>query len=96
MGGRGQVQVPVQLADFMAVFQVTAAEGSLDPEITVVNEQFIAGGDIDMVAVKGDAAQSAVPATSGEVDIGGIPVHHLVHFLAGKIHQVNSPVAFSL
>ena len=96
MPGGSQVQVIVQLVDFVAVLQVSAAERALNVEFPVIDEQLIAGGDIGLSREKRNAPQAPVPATALPINVGGVPVHHLAHFLPGEIDQVHAAVAFAL
>ena len=91
-----EVQLALEDADLVAMLEVGIAERPQPPELLVVNEEFVARGDVNLVAVESDAAQASVPATPGPVDIRGIPVKHLVHGLIRRIDNVNAAVAFSL
>ena len=62
-------------------------------KIPVINEQFIAGGDVDFIIMKLDAAQTPVPAPAAEVNFRGIPVHVLDCLLLLEIHGKYPAVA---
>jgi len=94
--GRGQVQMIIQLENLVTVFQVATAERALNLEILIIDKQLIAGGDIYFTGKKRDTTQAAVPATAGEIDLTGIPVHHLINAFFSEINQVDSAVAFAL
>ena len=58
----------------MAVFQVTIAVGMLDFEIAIVAKEFIAGSDVDVIAVESDSTQTSIRTAAFEIDTAGIPV----------------------
>ena len=78
------------------MFEIRVPERALDLEVPVIDEQFIAGGNIDLVIMKLDAAQAPVPAPAAEVDLRGIPVHMLESLLLLEIHGVYAAVAVAL
>ena len=60
--GRGQVQAPLVDRDLVAVLEVGVAPGADRAEIRRVGEELVARGDVDDVAVEGDAAQARGPS----------------------------------
>ncbi len=94
--GRRQVQATLVDRDLVAVPQIGVAPGADQAEIGSVGKQLVARGDVDDVAIEGDAAQPAVPAASLPVDRGRVPVELLADRLALEIEQVHATMAFAL
>ena len=59
-----QVQHAPMHLDLVAMFEIRITERASCPEPGIVDEQFVARRDVDLVAVKCDAAQAAVPAAA--------------------------------
>lgn len=78
------------------MFEKRAAPGADGFEVGGVGEQFVAGGNIDSVAVERDAAQAAVGAAALPVDVGGVPVDRLVDRLPFEVDQIYAAVALAL
>ena len=70
--------------------------GVLYPNTPVVTEQFIARGDVDVVAVELDAAQSAVGTAPLEVDAARVPVNVLHNLAPLEVDRVDPAVALPL
>ena len=84
------------LGNFVTVLEVAVAKRAQLPEVRVVDEQFVARGDINLIAVESNAAQAAIPATASPVNIGGIPVQYLVNGLRCRIDNKDAAVTFAL
>jgi len=78
------------------VLEVAVAERAHDAKDAVVDEQLIARGDVYLAAVKGDAAQAAIPAAAGEVDLTGVPVHDLLRITIREVDEIDAPMALAL
>jgi len=88
--------MPTHADDLMAVFQVTIAIGVLDFKIAVVAKEFIAGSNINVIAIESDSAQTPIRTAAFEIDIAGIPVDMLLAGLRFKIDRINTAVTLTL
>ena len=93
---RSQKQQVVFFANLMAMFEIRVPERTPDLKILAINEQLIAGGNVNFVIIKLDAAQAPVPAASGKINIRGIPVNVLECLLLVEIHAKDPAVAVPL
>ncbi len=82
--------------NFVTVFQVVIAKGRLNREITVITEELVTCRNINIVTVEGNAAQTAVGATTLEANLAGIPVYVLFTPLVFEIDGENPAVTFTL
>ena len=80
----------------MAVFQVTVAVRMLDFKIAVIAKEFIAGSDVDVIAVESDSAQTAIRTAAFKIDTAGIPVDMLLAGLRLEIDRVDTAVTLAL
>src|SRR5690606_16140560 len=80
----------------VAVLQIRISKGALDASLGIEDEQFIAGGDVDVIAVDGDAAQPAIAASPGPVDVDVVPVHQPTVPAGFEVHEVDAAMAFAL
>jgi len=78
------------------VFQVAVAVRVFDFKIAVVAKEFIAGGDVDVIAVESDSTQTAICAAAFEIDTAGIPVDVLFAALRFKIDRIDTAVTLAL
>ena len=46
--------------------------------VPAITKQLVAGGDVNVVAVERDPAQSSVGTAAIKIDVAGVPVDHLV------------------
>ena len=93
---RGQEQQLVFFAYLVAVLEIRVPERTLDLKILVIDKQFIAGGNVNLIVMKLDAAQAPVPAASGKINLRGVPVNMLECFLLVEIHGKDPAVAVPL
>jgi hypothetical protein len=93
---RCQIEAATVDCEFVTMAQERVAPGAHGLEIGRVRKQFVAGGDIDEVAVERDAAQAAVPATPLPVDVRRVPVDRLTDVALLEIEQVNTAVTLPL
>ena len=94
--GRGEVQAALVDRDLVAMPEVRVAPRSDQLEVRRVGEELVARGDVDDLAVEGDAAQAAVPAAALPVDGGRVPVDDLPHVPSLEVDEVHAAVALAL
>src|SRR5690606_8703676 len=76
--------------------EIAVGEGPLAPEGAVEDEDLVAGGDEDVLAVDGDPAQAAVAAAPLPVDRAVVPVDRLLPAAALEIEEVDPAMAVAL
>ena len=80
----------------VAVFQIAIAIRFFDRKFLVIAKQLVAGGDVDIVAVEGDAAQASIRPPAFEINIARIPVDVLLTRLLFEVDRVYAAVALTL
>jgi hypothetical protein len=78
------------------MLQVGVAPGAQALEVRAEAEQLVAGGDVNLLTIDGDATQAAVPAASLPVDAGGVPVDGLRGPAAVEVDQEYAAMALTL
>ncbi|HUG85469.1 MAG TPA: hypothetical protein VMM13_12940, partial [Euzebya sp.] len=82
--------------DLMTVLQVGVGERPQPFELGAVDEDLVAGGEVDLLAPERDTTQPAVAASSLPVDICVVPVDDLPMLGSFQIHEVDAPMAVTL
>jgi len=78
------------------VLQIAVSVGLFDLEVSVVAVQLVACRDIDVVTVKGNAAQAAISPAAFKVDFARVPVDMLLARLGLEIDREYAAMAFAL
>ena len=94
--GRSQEQGPLPDRDLVAMLEIGIAPGAEPAEVRRVGEELVARGDVDDLAVEGDAAQAAIPAAALPVDVGRVPVDDLADLAPVEVDQVDAAMALAL
>src|SRR6266542_2373713 len=80
----------------MAVLEVAVPERALELKIGVVDEDLVAGGQVDAAAVEGDPPKAPVGSTPFPADRGVIPIDPLLDHAGRDVQQEDAPMALSL
>lgn len=82
--------------DLMAVLQVVIPKGFFYLEFGIEHEYFVAGGDINVVASKRDAAEAPVGTATRKVYFARIPVEDLGCLARLQVDKIDAAVTLAL
>ena len=94
--GRRQKDLVLRDADFMTMLQKRVAERVEHHEILVEQQELRIGGNQNPPLVKSDAAQPAIAASPGDVDLCRVPVEFQLRAAASEIDEIQSAMALPM